>query len=599
MSWTVKIATVTIPDFTSVTVKDTITGAKRFSVSFANGMDKLTDYTLFDDVEILIDATVIFKGRIEQIVPDDILVVSGSCYLSELMERIMNSTDGNAFVAALPSSIADKIVKGGAPVTNAYTSIATTSITAGTGAAITRTFVGSAYDAVLECAKEDGCRFWVDSAKVFHYEPESTTSSGLSITYGTDHVKSFRVMDNGQDIFNKVYLNGAVVDGGQISKISTDANSIATFTQRDKIIINPHIIDQNQADNTSDKYLSKHANGVNKLPSIIEITMPCAGYDSLVAGNTISITATIYGISIADFLVTNIKRYFPSQMMWLQLTRYNETLAGIISNMGRREILHETTIVDEDPVFDKTSGVIREALDYTSDFVIGCKQLNDEGSGSFDNKAFFDVGQGALRAGIVESTQWNNASLGLGSCATGKNTQATGNYSSAKGLLAQATGIYSDASGHESLAYLKGQRSHAITKFSTVGDAQYSRVVMHGITTDATITEIFIDASDRVVIPASRTWAFHIQIAARQTAGAAGTVGDSGIYEVTGGIKRDAAGNTALVGAITKTVIAEDQAAWDIDVDADDVNESLRVQVTGEVDKTIHWVATVHLTEVG
>lgn len=584
MSWTVKIATVTIPDFTAIKVTDTITGAKRFSVSFANGLDKVSDYNLFDDVEILIDATVIFKGRIEQIAPDDIMVVNGSCYLSELMERIMNSTDGNAFSSTIPSSIVDKIVKGGAPVTNAYTSITSTAITAGTGAAISRTFSESAYDAVLECAKEDGCRFWVTNAKVFTYEPESTTSSGLSITSGTDHVKSLKVLDNGQDIFNKVYLNGAVVDGSQISKTSTDANSISTFTQRDKIILNPHIIDQNQADDFADEYLAKHANGTSKLPSIVEIVMPESGYKTLIAGTTVSLTATEFGISTSNYLVTNIKRYFPSQMMHLQLTRYNETLPGMLANLGRREILHETTIVDEDPVFDKTSGVIREALDYTSDFVIGCKQLDDEGSGSFDNKVFFDVGQGAFRAGIVESTEWDNANLGSGSISTGKNTKATS--------------AYSNACGHESLSYLKGQLSHAITKFTDVGDAQYSRVIMHGITTNATITEIFIDASDRAVIPASKTWAFHIQIAARQTAGT-GTVGDSGIYDIKGGIKRDSSNNTVLVGAITKTVIAEDQAGWDVTANADDTNESLRVQVTGEVDKTIHWVTTVHLTEVG
>lgn len=588
MSWSIKIATVSIPDFSSIVVTDTINGAKQFTVVFTEGREKLTDYSLFEDVEILIDTTVIFKGRIEQIVPrysNDTLIVSGQCYIAELMERIMNATDGNVFTSTIPSSIVDKIVKGGAPVTNAYTSITTTSITAGTGAAIDRTFVGSAYDAVLECAKEDGCRFWVSGAKVFTYKPESSISSALSITLGTDPIKSFRVLDNGYDIFNKVYMSGAVVDGGQISKTSSDAPSIGAFTQRDKIILNPHIIDQNQADDTAGEYLAKHANGTSKLPSIVELTIPESGYKTLIAGNTLSLTATDYGITTANYLVTNIKRRFPSQMMSLQLTRYDETLPGMLANLGRREILHETTIVDEDPVFDKSSGVIREALNYTSDFVIGCKQLNDEASGSFDNKCFFDVGLGALRAGIVESTEWDNSNLGSVSVATGKNTKATA--------------AYGDASGHESLSYLKGQRAHATTKFSAVGDAQYSRVVLHGETTDATITEIFIDASDRVVIPASRTWAFHIQIAARQTAGAAGTVGDSGIYDVKGGIKRDGANNTALVGAITKTTIAEDQAAWDVDVDADDTNESLRVRVTGELNKTIHWVATVHLTEVG
>ena len=588
MGWSIKIATVSIPDFTSITVTDTINGAKQFSAVFTEGRSKITDYALFEDVEILIDTTVIFKGRIEQIVPryiNDTIIIRGQCYIAELMERVMNATDGNVFSSTIPSSIADKIVKGGAPVTNAYTSISSTSVTVGTGAAIDRTFVGSAYDAVLECAQADGCRFWVSGTKVFTYKPESSISSGLAITLGTSPVKSFKVLDNGHDIFNKVYLSGAVVDGAQVSKTSSDAPSIGAFTQRDKIVLNPHITDQTQADDSTAEYLSKHANGTSKLPSIVELTIPESGYKTLIAGSTISLTATDYGITTANYLVTNITRHFPSQLMSLQLTRYDETLPGIIANLGRREILHETTIVDEDPVFDKTSGVIREALDYTSDFVIGCKQLDDEASGSYDYKLFFDTGLGSFRAGMVESTEWDNGNLGSTSFAIGKNTKATAEYG--------------DASGHESLSYLIGQRAHAITKFSSVGDAQYSRVILHGETTNATITEIFIDSSDLLVLPASRTWAFYIQIVARQTAGGSGTVGDSGIYEVLGGIKRDASNNTALVGIITKTVVAEDQAAWDVDVDADDTSESLRIRVTGEVDKTIHWVATVHLTEVG
>ncbi|MGP8322397.1 MAG: hypothetical protein ACT6FG_00145 [Methanosarcinaceae archaeon] len=588
MSWSIKINSVSIPDFTAIRATDTINGAKQFSVVFAEGREKIGDYSQFQDVEILIGTTVIFKGRVEQIVPrykDDTLIVSGQCYIAELMERIMNATDGNVFSNTDPFEIVDKIVQGGAPVTNAYTSITTTSILQGTGAPIDRTFVGSAYDAVLECAMEDGCRFWVSGTKVFKYEPESTTLSGLSITLGTSPIKSFKVLDNGYDLFNKVYLSGAVVDGAQVSKIATDASSIGAFTQRDKIILNPHITDQNQADDLAAEYLAKHANGTNKLPSIVELTMPESGYETLIAGNTVSLTATDYGIATADYLVTNIIRNFPSQMMYLQLTRYDETLSGIIANLGRREILHETTIVDQDPVFDKTNGVIREALDYTSDFVIGCNQLNDETSGSFDNKIFFDVGKAALRAGTVESTEWDNSNLGTASVASGKNTKAAADYS--------------NAGGHESSAYLKGQLAHAITKFTAVGDAQYSRIILHGQTTDAVQTEVFLDTSDRAILPAGRTWAFHILIAARQTAGTAGTVGDSGIYDIKGGIKRDGANNTALVGTIAKAIIAEDQAGWDVDVDADDTNESLRVRVLGETNKTIHWVATIHLSEVG
>jgi hypothetical protein len=39
-------------------------------------------------------------------------------------------------------------------------------------------------------------------------------------------------------------------------------------------------------------------------------------------------------------------------------------------------------------------------------------------------------------------------------------------------------------------------------------------------------------------------------------------------------------------------------AGWQVAVSADDVNEALQVQVTGDATTTIRWVATVELTKV-
>lgn len=157
--------------------------------------------------------------------------------------------------------------------------------------------------------------------------------------------------------------------------------------------------------------------------------------------------------------------------------------------------------------------------------------------------------------------------------------------------------------GYMASAYLQCQHARASDSFSAAGDAQASSLNVSEETIDADQTELFIDGtvgnSIRAILPASRTWAFSIMVAARQTGGAAGTVGDSGIYKLEGGIKRDGASNTALIGSVTKTTIAEDQAAWDVTAVADDSHEALVVKVTGEADKIIHWVAAINLVEVG
>ena len=87
---------------------------------------------------------------------------------------------------------------------------------------------------------------------------------------------------------------------------------------------------------------------------------------------------------------------------------------------------------------------------------------------------------------------------------------------------------------------------------------------------------------------------FEVHVAARQN-----TTGDSAWWKISGGIKRDALANTTLIGTNTVSTQADLGAStWVVQVLADDVNEALEVLVTGESNKTIRWVATVHLTRV-
>lgn len=193
------------------------------------------------------------------------------------------------------------------------------------------------------------------------------------------------------------------------------------------------------------------------------------------------------------------------------------------------------------------------------------------------------------------------ATIYYSSIGGGYSNEAGGHYSFIAGGSGNKTyGYASQVGGQKSKAYLYAQRTLAGGYFGDEGDAQLTQMVARKITTDATANvELFLDGNDdRMVLPANRTWGFRIMLGARQTAGS-GTVGDSAIYEFKGGIKRDGSNNTALVGTVTKTVIAEDVAAWDAQVTADDTNESLKIDVTGEAGKTIHWVACIELVEVG
>jgi hypothetical protein len=106
---------------------------------------------------------------------------------------------------------------------------------------------------------------------------------------------------------------------------------------------------------------------------------------------------------------------------------------------------------------------------------------------------------------------------------------------------------------------------------------------------------------DRMILRPSTTWTFSALVTGRQRSGVAGTAGDSKGWRIEGMIKRDAANNTAIIGAVVSTVIANDAAAaaWTATATADDANEALQFDVAGEADKTIQWEAHVWVAEVG
>ena len=130
----------------------------------------------------------------------------------------------------------------------------------------------------------------------------------------------------------------------------------------------------------------------------------------------------------------------------------------------------------------------------------------------------------------------------------------------------------------------------------SVGDGQASHVVAQGVTTNATPTSIYArtSAGTRLLVANNSTAAFTALIVARRT----DVVGEAAAYEIKGLIANNA-GTTAIVGAITKTVIAESDASWDATIVADNTNDAIDIQVTGAAAKTIKWAANVLVVEIG
>lgn len=160
-------------------------------------------------------------------------------------------------------------------------------------------------------------------------------------------------------------------------------------------------------------------------------------------------------------------------------------------------------------------------------------------------------------------------------------------------------GLYASASNYCQMAYASG-------RFSQTGDAQTSVYVLRGITTSSDQTELFLDGSDqRMTIPEDATWTFEIMVAAR-TETYVGVLADADRagYQCSGVVERNTSSLSLLDSDYTslkmapKTVIYEDNADWDVTVEADDTHHALVIKVTGAANTTIRWVASVRTVEV-
>lgn len=115
-----------------------------------------------------------------------------------------------------------------------------------------------------------------------------------------------------------------------------------------------------------------------------------------------------------------------------------------------------------------------------------------------------------------------------------------------------------------------------------------------GQTTNDTEREIFSAGSDnkRVSVASGSTLAFTAYLVGRRSTGT-----QSAAYKFEGVIKNDG-GTTAFVGTPVKTVMGEDDAAWDANMEADNTNNALVFKVTGAAATTIRWGASVYFCEV-
>jgi len=218
-------------------------------------------------------------------------------------------------------------------------------------------------------------------------------------------------------------------------------------------------------------------------------------------------------------------------------------------------------------------------------------------------------GGGSIAMGV-----WNTASgtssvaIGQGNISSSTLAVALGMSLKSRGVCSTAFGYGGDAAGYYSTVI--GKSAFTDKKFQVafgfdsrngqpLGESQASFLGFVGITTNNTISELFLGAvsNERATIPNSTTWAADIDIVARSTSGT-----ENGYFKrrlliqkgTTAGSTSIAAGPD-IVGTDMKSSGAAD---WGVTLSADTTNGAMKLEVTGSA-MNVRWVAKVSLVEVG
>lgn len=244
--------------------------------------------------------------------------------------------------------------------------------------------------------------------------------------------------------------------------------------------------------------------------------------------------------------------------------------------------------------------------------------LSGNSNGITSNTSVIAGGSNSLAAGTSSVI-----SGGLSNTASGTNSAVSGGVSNTASGAGSVVGggNTNTANGTNSVIpggnggttrSLVGRLSFSSGTFAVQGDAQYGLIVLRRETTNNTPTILTsTNANGSSInlpsIPATSFITFRVQVVCVQAAGTAGTLGDAKAWDIFGSIKRGASiTDTAILGAPTITVISADANLGTdnttgaiISVTADtSITGALLINVTGETNKTLRWVATVHTTEV-
>ena len=251
----------------------------------------------------------------------------------------------------------------------------------------------------------------------------------------------------------------------------------------------------------------------------------------------------------------------------------------------------------------KVGQILLIVLDGTSGTGV---KIRDLGNCKLRGDWYGDTNESWLKV-VWDGTYWIEVGRGFGSNTTsgkqafsrGANNTVAGQYASTLGDTNTASGESSVAIGKEASLSLFAGFAHSAGKFSSAGDAQYSRYIANRLVihSGAGWNTLYLDGTDDLlIIPADTVVNFRTMIVGKNDADTKRFA-----YNITGAIARDGSNNTAILGTPVVTAVYEaDDTDFDAQAVADDTNEALLVQVRDATSggDTLRWVAMIDIVSV-
>jgi trimeric autotransporter adhesin len=189
-----------------------------------------------------------------------------------------------------------------------------------------------------------------------------------------------------------------------------------------------------------------------------------------------------------------------------------------------------------------------------------------------------------------------NTASGQGAIALGRHHTVSGLYATCiGGSTSTATQTYAMTFGPYAKAAVQNAFIFGSKGWFSAGSAQGGMYILYADTTNATAealttTNSTAGSTNQIVAASDTCIMFSGTVVAMQNGAA-----DQGGWEIKGLLKNDG-GTTTLVNSNVQTF--DDGNSWAVALSADNTNNALKVQVTGEASHNIRWVANIQTSEV-